>query len=359
MGATASSPSSEDTIGAALRTDPELVVSNFPNSVGLTATLSNTSDPRGRTIGYAEYGAPVSECRHIILFFHGTPGTRFFFSDLHSMHAASHGVRVIVPERPGYGLSPPVPKRSILDCANDVSALLHILGINFPVHVLGYSAGGPFALAFAHEYPTHCASLSIVSSLSPCARGVTNGMSLRDKAAYLTAMFTPAVIPSLIKVTIPTERRMVYDDHRDDWSPQDNAFFAQRHDVRRLFAKSTLELYSRKHGAAAEATDYTLMTRDWGFQLDNIQGAFPIWVYGGADDSKCTPAMFETLIRLLPAGRTHQFLAKGEGHLYFYKLFESKLFSDLGISRTDMKAVSPGGTFHPGQMLPNHAYQIH
>lgn len=320
-----------DAIGTSLREDPDLTVSRFPDSVGLTATLSNPRDPRGRTLGYAEYGSNAATSRHVMLFFHGTPGTRFFFSKIHSEYASQHGVYVIIPERPGYGLSPPVKQRTILDGAREAAALLEILKIRQKVHVVGYSAGGPFALAFAHDFPNWCATVTVVSSLSPRTRGVTNGMSLRDKAGYVTACYTPGVVSFILKASVPSERRCIYDHYREDWPEEDNDFFSKREDVRRLFARSTLELYSRRHGVIAEATDYVLLTRNWGFSLENIGGDFNIWVYGGAVDCKCTPAMFETLVRLLPSDRTRQFQAEGSGHLYFYKLFEERLFTDLGI----------------------------
>lgn len=335
MGARVSTTANDDAIGASLREDPELIASRFPEPLGLTATLSNPRDPRGRTLGFAEYGSNVMASRHVMLFFHGTPGTRFFFSKVHSDYASLHGVYVLVPERPGYGLSLPVKQRTILDGARDAAALLEILGIKQKVHVVGYSAGGPFALAFAHDFPNWCATVTIVSSLSPRARGVTNGMCVRDRAGYVAACHTPGVVTFILKASVPSERRLIFDYHREDWPEEDNDFFSKREDIRRLFARSTLELYSRKHGVIAEATDYTLLTRDWGFKLENIGGDFNIWVYGGANDCKCTPAMFETLVRLLPSDRTRQFQAEGSGHLYFYQLFEGRLFTDLGIVKQE------------------------
>ena len=57
--------------------------------------------PDGRQLGYAEYGDPKGMP---LLFFHGTPGSRLRLSHIDPL-ARDLGVRVVAPERPGFGLS--------------------------------------------------------------------------------------------------------------------------------------------------------------------------------------------------------------------------------------------------------------
>jgi pimeloyl-ACP methyl ester carboxylesterase len=107
--------------------------------------------PDGRSLGYAEYGDPSGKP---VLFFPGTPSSRL----LHPPEGptASLGARLIVVERPGFGLSDFQPGRTLLDWPDDVVALADALDIE-RFAVAGLSAGGPYvateAVAVAREQP--------------------------------------------------------------------------------------------------------------------------------------------------------------------------------------------------------------
>jgi pimeloyl-ACP methyl ester carboxylesterase len=103
-----------------------------------TCTLSD-----GRTLAYAvagdEGGTPV-------VAHHGTPGSRLFASLLADA-ATEAGVRLLVPDRPGYGRSSSPPDdRSWRDWRSDFAALLDAESVE-RAGVVGFSGGGPFALA--------------------------------------------------------------------------------------------------------------------------------------------------------------------------------------------------------------------
>jgi pimeloyl-ACP methyl ester carboxylesterase len=68
--------------------------------------------PNGRRIGYAEYGDPSGA---VVLWFHGTPGARRQFPLLGRRAANKLGLRVVVVERPGSGLSDPHPYAAVAD----------------------------------------------------------------------------------------------------------------------------------------------------------------------------------------------------------------------------------------------------
>jgi pimeloyl-ACP methyl ester carboxylesterase len=111
----------------------------------------------GRALAYEEFGdrggAPV-------LLFHGAPGSRLF----HPGDVA--GVRLLTFDRPGYGGSTPHDDRTLRDTAADACALLDQLGID-ACGVVGWSGGGPFAVATAHAYPARVTKLAIVSAPGP------------------------------------------------------------------------------------------------------------------------------------------------------------------------------------------------
>ena len=100
--------------------------------------------PDGRTLAYTEIGAPGGP---VALYFHGAPGSRLELVALDEAFAAV-GVRVVTPDRPGYGGSTPRRGRTTADWADDVAALADHLGVE-RFAVMGLSSGGPYAVACA------------------------------------------------------------------------------------------------------------------------------------------------------------------------------------------------------------------
>lgn len=97
----------------------------------------------GRRLGFAEYGDPRAE---VVLWCHGTPGGRRQFSLPGRRAAERLGLRVVVVERPGSGLSDPHAYAAVSDWAADMAEVADALGAN-RLGVVGLSGGGPFALA--------------------------------------------------------------------------------------------------------------------------------------------------------------------------------------------------------------------
>ncbi|MDH5423269.1 MAG: alpha/beta fold hydrolase, partial [Acidimicrobiia bacterium] len=90
----------------------------------------------GRTLAWAEYGVP--EGRSVLLF-HGGNDSRFA-GRLLADAATQANIRLICPDRPGYGASTPSDGRTFLDWATDVGNLIEHLGIA-GYGVVGHSGG--------------------------------------------------------------------------------------------------------------------------------------------------------------------------------------------------------------------------
>ena len=102
----------------------------------------------GRALTFSEWGDPDG---FPVLCLHGTPGSRFSRHHDESVYAAA-GARVVTYDRPGYGGSDRHRGRDVVDCVDDVVALVDALGIG-RFAVIGYSGGGPHALALAARLP--------------------------------------------------------------------------------------------------------------------------------------------------------------------------------------------------------------
>jgi pimeloyl-ACP methyl ester carboxylesterase len=118
----------------------------------------------GRVLGFAEYGDPAGLP---VLAFHGVPGTRLMYRSAAAL-AEQYGLRIIAPDRPGFGLSEPQPGRVLADWLDDVAALLKHLGI-CDFALLGISGGCPFATITAAHYGSRVKALALVSPIGPIA----------------------------------------------------------------------------------------------------------------------------------------------------------------------------------------------
>ena len=118
----------------------------------------------GRVIGFREYGAADGLP---ILCFHGTPGSRFMFQ-IAAEFAHENGLRLIAPERAGFGLSSFAKARALGNTADEMGALLDALGVE-RVAVAAVSGGAPFAVAFAARRPERVSAMGLVSPVGPFA----------------------------------------------------------------------------------------------------------------------------------------------------------------------------------------------
>ena len=115
-----------------------------------------------RFLAYAEYGDPDAAP---VFLFHGLPGSRLAWGSL-PVDPFPEGIRVVAPDRPGYGRSDPKPDRSLLDWADDVFALADHLSLD-RFSVIGVSGGGPGALACAAKSPSRIKQVGVVVGPAP------------------------------------------------------------------------------------------------------------------------------------------------------------------------------------------------
>src|SRR5260370_1039992 len=80
--------------------------------------------------------------------------------------AADRGLRVVLYGRPGYGSSTPQSGRRVADAATDVAAILDALGAGQFVTV-GWSGGGPHALACARLQADRCLAAATLAAVAP------------------------------------------------------------------------------------------------------------------------------------------------------------------------------------------------
>ena len=102
----------------------------------------------GRTLCWAEFGleAGPPSCSSMAATTPDSPGASWMPPQLRT------GVRLICPDRPGFGRSTFQPGRTLLDWPSDVEQLADHLGLD-QFGLIGHSGGGPHALACAAALP--------------------------------------------------------------------------------------------------------------------------------------------------------------------------------------------------------------
>jgi pimeloyl-ACP methyl ester carboxylesterase len=155
----------------------------------------------GRRLSWAEYGDPAGAP---LVLLHGTPGSRLQFRFLHEPALAA-AVRLVTPERPGYGRSDPVPGGiTFPGYAEDIVHLLDHLGLE-AVTLGGASGGGGFAVAAALAHPDRVRRLLLVSAAMPAPRSARGGLGVRGRALLFLAAHAPRVAGKLLAASVSAD----------------------------------------------------------------------------------------------------------------------------------------------------------
>ena len=102
-------------------------------------------------------------------------------------------MRLIAPDRPGFGESSFKPGRTIGAWADDVVQLADRLGLD-RFALLGVSGGGPYALACAARMPDRVSRVALVGGLGPLSREeLTKDMRPFNRSALRLAARSPAL----------------------------------------------------------------------------------------------------------------------------------------------------------------------
>jgi pimeloyl-ACP methyl ester carboxylesterase len=248
----------------------------------------------------------------VLIFHDGTPTAAVPFPPL-SAPATARGLRTVTFSRPGYAASTPQPGRSVASVVADTAAILDALDEERFV-TIGWSGGGPHALACAALLPNRCSAAATLASVAPY--GVAGldwlaGMGpenieefgaaidgedrlnpyLEREAAALREVTGSDVAAALGGLVSEVDKRALTGDYAE----------IMAHTFRR--AVST--------GIAGWRDDDLAFTRPWGFDLNTIQVPVAIWQ---GDEYRMVPfAHGKWLAANIPGARAR--LLPGDGHL--------------------------------------------
>jgi pimeloyl-ACP methyl ester carboxylesterase len=235
--------------------------------------------PSGRRLGFAEYGNPAGP---LVLYFHGTPGSRIEVALVNS-EAVAAGVRLVAVERPGIGLSDYQSGRRILGWPVDVECVAAALGsVAEPFGIVGLSGGAPYALACVKCIPHRLTHVALVSGHTPMnAPGTHRGnqdslIEFVDRRSRLAGLGFNVAIRQLNRNPERFLRRV-----SGSWSAADRQMVMCSAEYRKTVIDTLQE--ATRCGSTGMITEVQLLAGNWGFRLCDLPPAsVSIW-HGGCD----------------------------------------------------------------------------
>lgn len=264
-------------------------------------------------LAWNEYGSADGEP---VLYFHGTPGSRLeaFPADV---IAQELGIRLIVPDRPGYGASDSQYQLSLSYWPKLVSKLANKLKLD-QFSIIGYSSGGAYALSCAYNIPDRINNIALVSSAAPFEKQALKNQTDpifkplydlsvteygNDQHKLLQLASSPKALMNVLKTTL---------------SPTDKALFKNVTFQKYFLMNLSLAITSGVDGIVNDIRNLSL---PWDIKLEDIQ--LPVDIWHGRDDNNLDFSVAEYLAQTLNNSSTH-FLDKA-GHYFIFEQWREVL----------------------------------
>ena len=243
-----------------------------------------------RNLCYREYGA--LEGGFPVIFAHGNLNSRLFSPrwDKTDSETKEAGIRLIAVDRPGYGYSTMQPNRSYSDFAKDIEELSQILNLE-KYSVLGYSSGGPHALACC--FNKNVQSCGLISSDGPYK---ILGLDVKKKVYGIDFK----THQQSIELSKKTTQSLI------------SAYNGMKNQTRKELALADIT-NATIQGYVGPSWDSMLETSDWNIDLANIPKHIQIAIYHGEKDND-VPTLTSQYLSQNINTTTNLEIIKGENH---------------------------------------------
>ena len=301
--------------------------------VGMAPQVRDVTTADGRTLETLTSGDPAG---YPWLWVPGTPSAAADYPRLDDL-AARLDLQLVTWSRPGYGGSTPRPMPSggprIADDIPDIQAVLDALGIDEFI-VVGWSGGGPRALACAALLADRCRAAATLAGLAPCDAAGLDWMAgmgpgnvadfsaaqqgAEAYAAFKESTFLPMTAAGVADVAAGLGLLMTPTD--DPASTQD-------------LAQWLTESLHRAgvHGVVGVRDDGLALAAPWGFEVGDI--SVPTAVWAGRQDVTVPFAHGQWLSANVPGSVAH--LSETAGHITLVNGLEAVLQELLRLADRD------------------------
>jgi pimeloyl-ACP methyl ester carboxylesterase len=261
-----------------------------------------------------------------LVFHTGTPAGLVHYQPIVDA-AARAGLRCVMYSRPGYGGSDPLPGRLVASAAGDVAAILDHLGVSDFVTV-GWSGGGPHALACAALLPERCLAAATVAGVAPhSAAGLDwlDGMAEENIIEFSAAVSGEAELTAMLTEVGADLREVTGQQIAKAFgdlvtAPDRAALTGEFADYMAAETRAAVGC-----GIAGWRDDDLAFVTGWGFELDDITA--PVTIWQGDQDAMVPFAHGQWLASRIGSARA-RFL-DGEGHLSVIASFIDAICADL------------------------------
>jgi pimeloyl-ACP methyl ester carboxylesterase len=270
---------------------------------------TTVTTPSGRSLDVM-IGGP--EDGTVVLFHQGTPMAAALFEPWIEA-GEQRGLRHVAYSRPGYADSSRHEGRSVADCTADVEAVAEALGFD-RFHTIGWSGGGPHALACAAVLPDRVLSAATMAGVAPYGApgfDFLEGMGQENIDEFGAALAGPDALRAYLESTAEAIRSvtgpafidmlgdLVTEVDRDALSAEFGDFVASGMGE------------ALRNGIWGWFDDDIEFTRDWGFDIAAIH--VPVSIWQGAED-RFVPFSHGKWLAANVGNATSRLL-DGEGHM--------------------------------------------
>ena len=264
-----------------------------------------------RTISFAEYGSRRGKP---VLFCHAMTGCRLMIPRNHQpLHRA--GIRLIVPDRAGFGRSTKAETDPFGQWIEDARLLLEQLGID-RCDLIGHSGGAPFAFELVAACPELVDRLHLISAIVPITDtdDLKLFMPLNRMGIYLCRK-NPTIAHSFISLTLKrvANNPNSYFDQIIDSTPSLDLEMLSTNLLKQWLIDGFAE--SRHQGVDHMVDELMHITRHWHIDPDQIR--CPVHLWHGTDDPIAPPMLTRRMAESLPDLQSQQWIDES-GHYLLY-----------------------------------------
>ncbi|MFF1297256.1 MULTISPECIES: alpha/beta fold hydrolase [unclassified Streptomyces] len=280
-----------------------------------------------REYAFEEWGDPSGE---VLFWLYGAPGGRLARHSDPDLWSRL-GLRVVTFDRPGYGLSTPLPGRSVSHMAADVEAVADRLGVDRFV-VQGVSAGGPHALAVAALLGDRVRACGLVCSVAPVTEAEEDAMAsinqesfrvIREEGRDGIARRLVGLREDILADPLAGQRAHAAD------APEVDRAWLSRPEVQRIAAENLVDaLQAGVDGWVDDAVSLT-PGRPWGFDPAAITCPTRFW--HSDDDTNVPLSAVQRLVNSIPGADLK--IWHDEGHTAASRNAEQVLTDLLAMGR--------------------------
>lgn len=260
--------------------------------------------PDGRRLRVQEQGAPDAP---VWIYLHGLPGAA---DEARLPEAVAEKVRLLAFDRPGYGGSTSCPEYTLAMLAEDIGAIADAYSAP-TIRLLGFSAGGLFALATARLLGERVSR--VVSVGAPALHWLDDPdreAAALTAGAWQGARDNPAQLAEAL-TALTGDGPTLQEAMRSSLSAEDLAVLDES-DTKHRFAQ-TMAQATRQGPATSASTlarELQLMVSPWRYELETLPAS--VNFIHGDSDQLLTVRHLEALHQSCPHSRA--IILPGEGH---------------------------------------------